>query len=187
MTQGFSGEPLCRWSGTRNMTLEEDLYYIDSGGREWLAPKGSCLNGATIPRALWSAIGSPYVGAYRRASIVHDVAVGELCNPPFLDATRKEADRMFHDACLYDGCSRTFAYILYIGVRFGTWSASMRSFEKSATFTQEYYRENAEDKYISSKFWEVVDASFEAIENDNLDLLDEMIERELEPSGIKLD
>lgn len=86
----FSGEPLTRWSGSRNMNLEEDFYFIDNQGIKWNAPKGSCLNGATIPRALWTAIGSPYSGTYRKSSIVHDVAVGELCNPDVSNEDRKK-------------------------------------------------------------------------------------------------
>ena len=171
MKEGFSGEPLTRWSGSRNMILEEDFYYIDPEGRKWNAPKGSHLNGATIPMALWNIIGSPYTGKYRRASVVHDVGVGELSNPDVSTEERKKADRMFYHACRYDDCSRHFAKMLYTGVRLGTWASGLSS-RKSSTS-----REASEE--IRDKFWQIIDESKAATENEDLDLLDEIIEKNL--------
>ncbi|MDA0107693.1 DUF1353 domain-containing protein [Vibrio mediterranei] len=177
----FSGEPLTRWSGSRNMNLEEDFYFIDNQGTKWNAPKGSCLNGATIPRALWTAIGSPYSGTYRKSSIVHDVAVGELCNPDVSNEDRKKADRMFYEACRHEGCSRRFAAILYIGVRFGSWSAQLSSVFKSANLSsQEIYRNNPENEYVSQKFWEIVDSAESYLETEDLDQLDMLVETKLD-------
>ena len=181
MQEGFSGEPLTLWVSSRNMTLQEDFYYIDPNGRRWDAPTGSCLNGATIPRALWSTVGAPYVGKYRRASVVHDVAVGELCNPDVTREERKKADRMFYHACRHDGCSKFFASILYVGVRFGTWSSGWsNSFEKS-TFGEDFeeIRHIPEFDYTREKFWQMVDKAEPAIENENLDLLDKIIDEHL--------
>ena len=180
MASGFSGEPLTRWNGSRNMTLEEDFFFEDSNGKIWSALKGSCLNGATIPRALWSAVGAPYSGRYRRASVVHDVAVGELCNPDVSSSDRKKADRMFYQACRHDGCSRKFAAILYIGVRFGSWSSGLGSiFKSNELLESEIVRDNPEDVYVQAKFWKIVDLSNEAIETENLEILDQIIEKEL--------
>lgn len=99
MAEGFSGEPVTRWTGERNMRLVEALSYEDRKGKIWEAPAGSEINGATIPRALWTSIGAPFVGNYRRATIVHDYFVGELSNPAVTPAERKAADRMFYHAC----------------------------------------------------------------------------------------
>ena len=99
----FSGYPLTKWHGNRIMTLEEDFYFIDDDGKKWLAPKGAEINGATIPRSLWSVIGSPYVGGYRRASVVHDYFVGEGKNPSVSFLQRRRADAMFFQACRADG------------------------------------------------------------------------------------
>lgn len=181
MNEGFSGDPRTVWNGVRNMTLEKDFYYIDPNGRKWNASKGSCLNGATIPRPLWTAIGSPYVGKYRRASIVHDVAVGELCNPDVAEKQRKEADRMFYHACKYDGCSKRFAALLYAGVRFGTWASGWSlSFDKSILGEEfEEMRNVPEVEFTQNKFWKIIDEAEIAIENDDLDLMDEIIEKHL--------
>ena len=128
----FSEDPVTRWCGNRNMELLEGFCYRDKKGKVWKAPEGTCINGATIPEALWSLVGSPYTGAYRRASIVHDVAVHEFSDcgseqPPVEVAkdhgSRKDADRMFYHACRAGGCNRRFAFLLYLGVRIGSWMA----------------------------------------------------------------
>ena len=115
----FSGEPKTEWidgiAGNRYMLLLEEFWYKDPVEKLWIAPKDSIINGASIPRALWSIIGSPFTGYYRRASIVHDVA----CHDP--EVPRADADKMFHYACLADGCSKVQAWILYAGVRIGAY------------------------------------------------------------------
>ena len=111
------------------MKLLEDFSYEDPSGKKWLAPINSVINGASIPDALWSTVGSPYTGDYRCASIVHDVA----CDDPRVD--RKEADKMFYFACLAGGCSQGQARILYVGVRIGSWSLS--PFDSSHYYTKD--------------------------------------------------
>ena len=118
----FSGEPGTIWeteSGPdRTMTLLEDFWFRDSRGRVWTASKGSGIDGASIPKPLWSLVGSPYTGDYRRASIVHDVACVIAGDD---QSARRAADRMFFEACREGGCNRREAIILYIGVRIGAW------------------------------------------------------------------
>lgn len=101
------------------MRLLEGFWYDDPAGRRWSAPKGSITNGASIPEALWSSVGSPYTGDYRRAAIVHDVA----CSTPGVE--REAADDMFYSACLAGGCSKIQAKALYLGVRIGAWAAGI--------------------------------------------------------------
>jgi len=57
----------------RKMILLEEVNFTDSLGVVWRAPAGSIIDGASIPRFFWRFIGSPFVGRYRRASVVHDV------------------------------------------------------------------------------------------------------------------
>ncbi|MFM9853721.1 MAG: DUF1353 domain-containing protein [Sphingomonadaceae bacterium] len=116
---GFSGLPTTVWltdvDTDRNMELTEDFWFDDAAGKRWDAPKTSVINGASIPQALWSTVGSPYTGRYRRASIVHDVACGRVIN----SADRRAADRMFYEACRAGGCNIEQATLLYTGVRLG--------------------------------------------------------------------
>jgi hypothetical protein len=121
---GFSGEPRALWltsSGRdRTMLILEDFWFRDRRGKQWDALAGTIVDGASIPKPLWSTVGSPYTGDYRRASIVHDVACVEAGGNA---AMRRAADRMFYEACRIGGCSIFEATILYIGVRIGALTA----------------------------------------------------------------
>jgi hypothetical protein len=120
----FSGSPVTRWltegGPDRKMQILEDFWYDDPDDRRWLAPMYSIVDGASIPSALWSFVGSPYTGDYRRASIVHDVA----CDTE--GVCRAEADRMYYFACLAGGCSKRDAQLQYVGVRIGAWIPNVR-------------------------------------------------------------
>ena len=61
-------------NGDRSMRIVLDAFYIDDSGREWKAPAGSIVDGASIPKFFWRLLGSPYCGDYRVASVFHDVA-----------------------------------------------------------------------------------------------------------------
>ena len=102
----------------RNVILLENFYYIDPSGKRWPAPRGSEVNGASIPWPLWNKwIGPPFVGNYRRASVVHDVACDlreKICS------SSQIAHRMFYDACLCGGVSKLKAKVMYWAVnKFG--------------------------------------------------------------------
>ena len=183
MIEGFSGEPETIWDGSRNMTLKKELTYIDPDGKKWVAPVDSFVNGATIPRPLWTAIGSPYAGKYRRASVIHDYHVGEGYNPDVTPEQRKAADKMFYHACRFDGCSRRFAALLYIGVRFGSiisgWGAQYQAVVYGEV--DEDVRKSPLYDEILTKYWEIVDEAGSAVEDGQLDVLDEIIESKLNP------
>ena len=117
----FSGDPQATWlteDGTqdRNMKLLRDFSFADPDTKPWPAPAGSVVDGASIPRALWTIVGSPYTGDYRRASVVHDVACVEAGSDK---KKRRAADRMFFHACRAGGCSIWQSIVLYLGVRVG--------------------------------------------------------------------
>src|SRR6266568_8993689 len=87
----YSGEPVTQWNPDgRTLTLLTELSYTDPQGLIWDAPAGSVVDGASIPRYLWSIMGGPFEGRYRNASVLHDVAYGEH-NRPWQDC-----DRMFY-------------------------------------------------------------------------------------------
>lgn len=117
----FSGEPQTQWITEidipdRRMRLLADFSFTDPAGTTWLTPKDYVVDGASIPRALWTLVGSPYTGDYRRASIVHDKACDDAVNN---STARRAADRMFYHACRTGGCSIEDATLLYVGVRIG--------------------------------------------------------------------
>ena len=176
----FSGYPLTRWKGDRLMILEEEFFYVDKDQKKWFVPKCSELNGATIPRVLWSIIGSPYVGPYRRASVVHDYFVGEGNNPDVTYQKRREADKMFFRACRTDGCSWSFAAKLYIGVSIGSWSSKKEL--KQARFNKEMeLMEMRDDELIEAKYNDVIQKSdYIFLGEENFELLESFVEEEIQ-------
>jgi hypothetical protein len=111
----YNGEPVTKWNPDgRTMTLLTELRYTDPAGNVWVAPIGSVVDGASIPRYLWSLMGGPFEGKYRNASVLHDVAYGQKKRP------WQDCDRMFYYAMRCSGVSaveaKTMFYALY---RFG--------------------------------------------------------------------
>ena len=73
-TGHFIGEVLVKWlKDGRKVQLLEDFAFVDAKQKKWVATKGRKVDGASIPRILWTVSGSPFVGKYRRASVLHDV------------------------------------------------------------------------------------------------------------------
>jgi hypothetical protein len=111
----FIGEVETRWlhhdGADRDMELLSDFAFVDPKGVRWDAPKGWKINGASIPPQLWSVVGSPFVGDYRRASVVHDVHCALQERP------HKQVHRMFYDAMICDGVSTLRAKYMYQAVR----------------------------------------------------------------------
>lgn len=71
----FSGSINTEWiSDGKLMRLLKSISFTDPNGMIWEAPKNSIIDGASIPQFAWSFIGSPFVGKYRYASVIHDVA-----------------------------------------------------------------------------------------------------------------
>jgi hypothetical protein len=74
-TGSYSGSPKAELDKNgRTLTLLEDFSYTDPQGRAWVAPKGSVVDGASIPTWAWPIIGGPLEGKYRDSSVIHDVA-----------------------------------------------------------------------------------------------------------------
>jgi Protein of unknown function (DUF1353) len=108
----FSGPIETRWEADgRTMTLLNELRYTDPKGVVWIAPAGSAVDGASIPRALWPFFGGPFEGKFRNASVLHDVAYDQKSRP------WQQVDRMFYDAMRCSGVgaveAKTFYYALY--------------------------------------------------------------------------
>jgi len=111
----YSGYPETRWDPDgRSMTLLNELRYTDPDGILWVAPAGSKVDGASIPRSLWSLMGGPFEGKYRNASVLHDVAYEDKKRP------WKDCDRMFYNAMRCSGVGALEAKTMYYSlVRFG--------------------------------------------------------------------
>src|SRR5262245_25965285 len=116
----FEGQVRAEWTDPdRVMRLLADFAYHDPDAHRWLAPAESPIDGASIPRPLWTLVGSPFTGRYRRASVVHDVACVVRSQP------WRRVHRMFYNACRCGGVGEIKAKVMYAAVyRFGPrWEA----------------------------------------------------------------
>jgi Protein of unknown function (DUF1353) len=96
----YSGYVEARWENDgRSMTLLSELRYTDPQGVIWIAPAGSQVDGASIPRSLWTLMGGPFEGKYRNASVLHDVAYDQKNRP------HEVCDQMFYNAMRCSGVS----------------------------------------------------------------------------------
>lgn len=89
----FVGDVVTKWlrheGDDRLMQLRQKFALVDTDGNEWEAPKGFIFDGTTIPRALWTVFGDPFIGDYRRAAVIHDL----LCTPHCSRCERLAVDR----------------------------------------------------------------------------------------------
>jgi hypothetical protein len=107
----FVGTVKTEWlEPDREMKLLDDFAYVEPSGAEWRAPAGSIVDGASIPQPLWSIVGSPFTGAYRNASVVHDVACKTRTRP------WRDVHLMFYNACRCGGVDEVKAKIMYAAV-----------------------------------------------------------------------
>src|SRR5438874_13680711 len=108
----YSGQVEARWENDgRTMTLLSELRYVDPDGLFWIAPAGAVVDGASIPRSLWSLMGGPFDGKYRNASVLHDVAYEQKNRP------HEVCDRMFYNAMRCSGVSAVEAGTMYYALR----------------------------------------------------------------------
>lgn len=116
----FKGDVETKWlihgNHDRDMKLLKDFVFIDDNNRKWKAPMGFDVDGASIPRPLWTAFGSPYVGRYRRASVIHDYYCKDAQHHL---ATSAQVHRMFYEAMLCDNVNPIKAWTMYQGVKLG--------------------------------------------------------------------
>jgi hypothetical protein len=116
---GFTGNldlrhgDLGNWS---RWTLLAPLTYTGSTGAI-TAPEGMVTDGASIPRWLWWLL-SP-TGRWLAAAVIHDMGCDlvDRGTPHPLMPTRKEADRVFHEAMRSVGTNRATAWGMWAAVR----------------------------------------------------------------------
>ncbi|MCK5931494.1 MAG: DUF1353 domain-containing protein [Fulvimarina manganoxydans] len=115
MTAHFEGRIVVEWlterGADRNMRLVEPFAFIDAAGQRWDVPANAVVNGASIPAVFWSTVGPPFVGDYRRASVVHD----HHCE--IKTKASAAVHRMFFEACRIGGVPSWRAKIMYAAVK----------------------------------------------------------------------
>ena len=98
----------------RNMILLEDISFIDKSGKKWTAYKGESINGASIPSIFWSIFGSPYIGKYRRPSVIHDVYCGRKTES-YVDVHKVFNEMLEYDGVKYSLRIKMFKAVWYFG------------------------------------------------------------------------
>lgn len=113
----------------RDMKLNLSFTFEDDTGLKWTAARGAVINGASIPRIFWTTFGSPFIGDYRRASIVHD----HFCD--VRTRTAAATHRMFYEACRAGGVSEIKAKTMYTMVKtFGpSWTVAVNGLSINGT------------------------------------------------------
>ncbi|GAA0488065.1 hypothetical protein GCM10009096_33780 [Parasphingorhabdus litoris] len=107
----YTGRPRFEWDEDgRIMTLLNRFAFIDDAQLVWSVPAMVRVDGASIPKFAWSILGSPFVGRYRKASVVHDW---------YCDIRTREwkaTHRMFYEAMRTSKVSGAKARIMYAAV-----------------------------------------------------------------------
>jgi len=132
----FVGRVVASWNPDgRTMTLIKPFAYIDPSGTRWVAPSGSTVDGASIPKLAWSIVGGPFEGKYREASVIHDVACVEKRHP------WEKVHYTFYTGMLASGVASAKAKIMFAAVyHFGPrWSEpNDRTIYKGKSITDEF-------------------------------------------------
>jgi len=123
-TAGFTpNEIALKESGELKELLDDKLVFVDSQGQEWVAPKGTLTDGASVPRlALWITDGR-FDSRFLKAAVVHDAYCQSdnqtRCPEQFRKRPWKAVHRMFFEACVAGGTPETTANLMFAGVWLG--------------------------------------------------------------------
>ena len=144
----YVGRVVASWNGDgRNMTLTERFAYFDPEGNEWDAPAGSVVDGASIPRIAWSAIGGPFEGLYRDASVIHDVACDRRTA-----LSSDEVHRAFYWAMRASNVQPIQAKVMYAAVyHFGPQWVMVASADPSMVWMTPHYLTDEQFQDLSSE------------------------------------
>ena len=124
-----------------------------------MAPTGRTVNGASLPSFLWGqVVGSPFLGNFRRASVVHDIAEEDR------ERSSREVHRMFFYAMRCDNTEPWLASVIY---------AAVRVFGEKWDAPQSIVMPQTQDNIAA--FLEMIHSS-EFTGNDALDDLDSLLE-----------
>lgn len=110
----YEGRVIVEWiqedGPDRTMKLVESIKFTDPDGVEWVAPEGWEIDGASIPKIFWNLVGPPFVGDYRRASVLHDYFCDVKTRP------WRDVHRLFYHASIAGGVSESKAKVMYAAV-----------------------------------------------------------------------
>jgi hypothetical protein len=142
----FKGDVVAKWlPDGKRMELKRAFGFIDSKGQHWDVPKGTIVNGASIPRLLWTVVGSPFTGKYRKASVIHDHFCDVMGRP------WQDVHRTFFYATLVEGNSLHHAKLLYAGVY--TWGPRWEIVNGRPMRTRDPLRQPTDEELQNMSSW----------------------------------
>jgi hypothetical protein len=113
-------------AGADRVRVVEGIRYdvaLFPGCLHWLEiPKGYEFDGASIPRALWSLIGSPFQPEYLKAACFHDW----VCEHAIRYTHRTAGDEVFLQLLTDAGVPYWRRAIMFAGVRLYSWTQRRR-------------------------------------------------------------
>lgn len=98
--------------------LHEDFAFTTPDGRRITMSRGYISDGASIPRLLWTLVGSPFTGKYRWAAWPHDKLMQDGRAHP-VPYNLRYAHHVLYQAARAGGTSRQRAATLELGVVIG--------------------------------------------------------------------
>ena len=113
LTEVDDDDPECKsshWVGQSAFRLLAPYSYVDKKGKSWKVPKGTCVNGASIPIPAQGIVGGPWAGKFKNASVIHDYHCTAMLEP------WQDVHHMFFEAMLAKGVSRVKAGLMYYAV-----------------------------------------------------------------------
>ena len=85
-------------------TYEDDKYIIT-------VKSGFNTDGASIPKAFWSVLSSPFDGALTYGAVIHDGLYTKMQLP------RKECDKLLREMAIEKGYNKIKTFLVYCAVR----------------------------------------------------------------------
>lgn len=154
----------------RHVTLTEPYAYIDDRDKEWSVPSGWTVDGASIPRALWSIIGGPLDGKYRNASVIHDYYCDTKTEPWW------DVHEVFYEAMLSSGVDPAKARIMYLAVyHFGPrWPSQV----KTVLYQWQYecdWTGKCDYSYLPKEYTDTVDYEQNAFSKEDLEKIESFV------------
>lgn len=113
--------------------LVNELGFVDSQGRSWVAPEKTFTDGASIPDIFIPIIGERDDPSFVNAAVLHDAycGAGNENMPQYHSLPWEEVHRMFYNSLRVNGTNEIKAKVMFAAVYLGgpRWDEPKRSFD----------------------------------------------------------
>jgi hypothetical protein len=103
--------------------VDERLVFVDSAGVEWVAPRGTRTDGASVPRLALPVTDGRFDKAFLKAAVIHDAYCQSdneaVCPDQYRSRKWRAVHRMFYEASIAGGASEEIALVMFAAVWLG--------------------------------------------------------------------